>query len=90
MFTKIKDVYSNKDSNRNRMLEERESYTFIYIILTAIGSFAAIFLYYNYMLLPSHPIPPPPRPAVEYVPPPWTYPKGQAKPYDTNKPPYEQ
>ncbi len=90
MLTKIKDVYSNKDSNRNRMIDERESYTFIYIILTAIAAFAGIFFYYNYMLLPVNPITPPPRPIIEHVPAPETIPNGVAKPYDTNKPPYEQ
>jgi hypothetical protein len=87
-----KDVYSNKDSNRNRMAEERETKRYICIIVTALAAFAGIFLYYNYILLPENPIRVPPTPAMlEPAPPaPWTVPHDKAKPYDVNKAPYEQ
>jgi hypothetical protein len=86
-----KNEYSNKDSNRNRMAEERETNRYIYLAIALAASLAGIFFYYNYMLAPTHPIKVPPPPSVESAPrPPWTYKPSEAKPYDVNKPPYEQ
>jgi hypothetical protein len=85
------DEYSNKDSNHNRMLEVRESYRYITIIVIALAVIGGIYLYYYYHMKPHIVVPavsqksvspPPPAPAV-------TDPD-KAKPYDDHKPPYAQ
>jgi hypothetical protein len=46
------DEYSNKDSNHNRMLEVRESYRYITIIVIALAVIGGIYLYYYYHMKP--------------------------------------
>jgi hypothetical protein len=87
------DVYSSKDSNKNRKIEKRETSLFNALIFLCIFIFIGVYLYHGYVKPSSGNVvekPVPHTQAVAPVTPPLNHGPDESQPYDMSKPPYEQ
>jgi hypothetical protein len=85
------DVYSNKDSNKNRKIEKRETSLFNALFFLCIMTFVGIYLYHGYLKPRSEVVVPKPVMNAEpVVPVKLPADTGDAHPYDTSKPPHQQ